>query len=656
MKLSTKVKRISSFLSIIFSLLIIIILASFVFQMSYIKFNKDAEVLREAYYAEHRELIRDEVYRVYDFIEYHKSMTEERLKKEIKERVYEAISIVSNIYDNNKNKTQEEIDKLIKDALCDIRFNNGTGYYFANRLDGTGILNSPGPNLDGHNLINFQNSDGVYVLKDIIELVEKQGEGFYEYTWTKPDITGNNYRKISYVKYFKPLDMYIGTGLYIDDVEEIVKKEVLERISKIRYRNGGYFFVTTYDGTALVFAQDDLVGKDISNIKDINNVEIHKEEKKVIDAFGQGYVEYVWPKPDEEGVYPKITFVKGIQDWKWILGTGAYTDDIEKTLEIKKEKLKKEIRLAVFKISLIIFLIGLIISFIQVYLLKWAERGIKEEEKIYEILTNLSEDGIFILEASGKIIECNHKGLQMISYNKNEINRLNFKDIIMSPLFNEGIIENNLETYIKDKNNKTMPVDLHIKSIKIKRKKKFIAYARDLTKRRLYEETLKHKAMTDELTNVYNRRFILTQLNSEIEIVKEIGNSTSVVLLDVDKFKTLNDTYGHIFGDKVLKELCTIFTDNLRNTDFIGRYGGEEFIIILPNTNKTIAFKIIERIKNSFEQFKWDEDEKLKITFSAGIVEVDANTIDKNVTDYIEEADKLLYKAKENGRNRIEIN
>ncbi|MCM1991251.1 cache domain-containing protein [Oceanirhabdus seepicola] len=656
MKLSTKVKKITTLTSVVYILLVIIILGSFIFHMSYIKFNEEAELLREAYYNEQKEVMKNQVYGVYEYIEYHKSKTEEKLKKEIKGRVYAGITIVESIYENNKDKTEVEIEKLIKDALRNVRFNNGSGYYFANRLDGTSILNSISPNTEGHNLLKFKNSDGVYVVKDIIEFVKNNEEGFYEYSWTKPYLTGNKYRKISFVKYFEPLDMYIGTGLYIDDVEEKVKNEVLDRISQIRYRNDGYIFVTTYEGTALVFAQEELIGKDVSNIKDINGVEIHNEEKKVINTSGEGFVEYVWPKPNKEGVYPKITFVKGIDDWKWILGTGKYTDEIEETIEMKKLHLMKEIKYAIFKITAIVILIGVIVTVCQLYLLKWTQHAMKEEEKIYEILTNLSEDGIFILEPNGKILESNDKGLLLISCSKLEVFKLNFNSLIIDPLFKNRIIEISKETYLKDKNNKIMPVELHVKSIEINRKRRFIAYVRDLTERKLYEDTLKHNAITDELTSVYNRRFIITQLKSEIKIVEQMGNSTSIVLLDIDKFKILNDTYGHIFGDKVLKGLCKMFKDNLRSTDFIGRYGGEEFIIILPDTEKILALKIIERIKEYFSNIKWMEDENLSITFSAGIVEIDSSTISKNVTDCIEEVDKLLYKAKENGRNRIEIN
>lgn len=654
MKFTSKVKRISILSSMLSLILIIIIMGSSVFYVSHERFKKEAKDLREEYYNDEMELIKNEIYKTYDYVQYSKSKTKERLKKEIKNNVYETYEIVSNIYENNKYKSKEQIEKIIGDTLRNIKFKEGSEYYFAIKLDGTAIIYPVQREIEGLNFLTLEDEKFRHPVEEMTEFVKSQGEGFYEYMWTKPNKEGNKHKKISFVKYFKPLDMYIGTGLYIDDVEEEVKKEVLDRISKITYKNNGYIFVTTYEGKALVFAQQELIGKDVSNIKDINNVEIHNEEMKVINVQGEGFIRYVWPKPNKEGVYPKITFVKGINQWKWVLGTGVYVDEIEKIIEIKKLNLQKGIKSTILNASLILLLIGGIVILIQVYLLKGAEEAIKAEEKIYEILTNLSEDGIFILEPHGKILEANKKGLKMISCSKEEVSELNFKELIKESLFENKIIELSKETYLKNKDNETMPIELHIKSIEVNKKNIFIAYARDLTKRKLYEETLKQRAITDELTNVYNRRFIISQLKSEIQIVKEIGNSISLVLFDIDKFKNVNDSYGHVFGDKVLKVLCKTFKDNLRDMDCIGRYGGEEFMVILPNTYKDSALKIIKDIKDIFTNLKWEEDENLKITFSAGILEININNSKENITDYIEEVDKLLYKAKENGRNRIE--
>lgn len=654
MKLTRRITRISILSSIFSILLIMLIVGIFIFYISHTKFNKDSENLRESYYNGQRELIKDEVHRTYDYIEYHKSKTEERLRKEINNRIFEVHRLMININESNNDKAKEEIEKMIKDALKGLRFNDGKGYYFAFRLDGTIIINSANPEIEGRNLLNTQDSEGRYVIKDMIKIAKTSREGFYEYTWTKPNSKGNEHRKISFIKYFEPLDIYVGTGLYIEDIEDMVKKEVLDRISKIRYGNDGYIFVTTYDGTALVFAQEEYIGKNVGHIKDRNGVNIHDKQLKTISKNGEGFVEYVWSKPNAKGQYPKITFVKGIKDWKWIVATGVYVDEIERTIKIMKFDLEQEIQSNILIIMSIILLIGIVIISIQLYLLKRAKSSIKEEEKLYEILTNLSEDGIFILEANGKIIESNHKGLEMLSYFEEDVTNLNFKELIGESLFEDEITKISEETYLRNNINTLIPVELNIKQIELNRKNKYIAYVRDLTKRKNYEEILRQMAITDELTDVFNRRFMINKLKSEIQKIETMGNTVSLVLLDIDRFKKVNDTYGHVFGDEVLKILAKTFKDNLRQTDYVGRYGGEEFIVILSNIDKITASKAIERIKNIFGNLKW-QHEDLKITFSAGILEINTTNNDKDIMGYINAVDKLLYKAKQNGRNRIEI-
>lgn len=650
MKFSRRIKKVSIVSSLVSMVLIMITIGIFTFNISYKRFNSEMEVLREEYYNDQKELMKNEIYEVYDYIQFEKSKIEDKLRREIKHRVYDAESIALSIYENNRHKTNAEIQGMIKDVLSRIRFDYDNGYYFMSRLDGSIILLPNMPDREDTSLIDIENS---HIMRDMIKIAKTEGEGYYHYTWTKPRDDKKEYKKISFIKYFEPLDMYIGTGLYVNDLEEIIKKEVLDRISEIKYRNDGYIFVTTYDGIALVFAQKEYLGKDVSKVRDINDVNIHDEEIKVIEGNKEGYINYFWSKPNREGTYPKITFVKGIDDWKWIIGTGVYVDEIEKTVKLAEADLRKEIFKNIFKISYILLFIMLLVTFLELYLLKRTEQTIKAEEQLYEILTNLSEDGIFILEPNGRIIEANHKGLKMISCSKHVIKKLNFKELLKDQLFKENIDEIiNIETYLVNKSKELIPIDLYIKRIKLNRDYKYIAYVRDLTRRKNYEETLKALAITDELTGVYNRRFIIDQLKTEVERLDREKSILSIVMIDIDRFKNINDTYGHIFGDKVLREFTKILKENLRKTDFIGRYGGEEFLILLPYTDKISAFNTIHRIKNIFTGNRW-ENKNLRVSFSAGITEI--NSANRNIKDLLVDVDELLYKAKNNGRDKIEI-
>lgn len=653
MKFTSKLKKISLLSSIISIIIITIIVGGFIFQISHSDFEKEVSTIRESYYNEQKELIQNEVYRAYDYIEYQKSKTEERLKTEIQNRVLEAHTTATNIYLNNSDKSGIEIEKMIIDALSAIRFNEGNGYYFIGGLDGTMIHFPVQPELENKELLQFQDSDGSYVIKDIIDIAKIKGQDFYEYTWAKPNNERISNKKISFIKYFEPLNLFIGSGLYISDLEEIVKREVLIRISEMKYENDGYFFVTTFDGKALVFAQEEYIGEDVSHIRDVNGISIHNEEMKAIDAHGEGYIEYMWEKPNLDGLFPKITFVKGIDDWDWILGTGVYIDDIEETIENKKLNRKKEIEVNIIIITFIISLAGIAVVLVQLFLLRRAEQAIKAEEKLYEILTNLSEDGIFILEPNGKVIESNIKGVQMLTGDKEHLIQLNFRDMITEKFPEDRICEISKETHLRTNDDELMPVEIHIKSIELDRTNKFIAYLRDLTSRKMYEETLKEMAITDELTHVYNRRFIIDQLQNEIDRVQRLASPFTLVMVDLDKFKMVNDTYGHVFGDEVLRVLTMVFQDNLRKIDFVGRYGGEEFIVILPGTNKEASCKTIERIKDIFKRYQWTHKD-LMITFSAGVFEINTSNCNDDVMTYINRVDQLLYKAKQNGRDRIE--
>jgi diguanylate cyclase len=159
---------------------------------------------------------------------------------------------------------------------------------------------------------------------------------------------------------------------------------------------------------------------------------------------------------------------------------------------------------------------------------------------------------------------------------------------------------------------------------------------------------LREKSTKDELTKIQNRRGIMEELENRINEALKNRTLLSIAMFDIDKFKTLNDTKGHTFGDKVLKEVANIAAENMRGLDSIGRYGGEEFLAIFPNTNRENAFLVCERIRKCVEEF--DFGEEYKVTISGGVASYNKD----GITELINKADKKLYEAKNSGRNRIE--
>lgn len=172
-----------------------------------------------------------------------------------------------------------------------------------------------------------------------------------------------------------------------------------------------------------------------------------------------------------------------------------------------------------------------------------------------------------------------------------------------------------------------------------------------------YADKLEGLARTDALTGVDNRRSILEKGVKEIGRSKRYKKPFSIALLDIDHFKVINDTHGHEAGDLVLKTIVEIFKENIRLEDELGRYGGEEFIFLLPETaSEEDALLVMERVKRAVElkDFRLENGDYIKVTVSAGISEVDSD-LDKSLDPAIRRADISLYKAKENGRNQIKV-
>jgi len=168
------------------------------------------------------------------------------------------------------------------------------------------------------------------------------------------------------------------------------------------------------------------------------------------------------------------------------------------------------------------------------------------------------------------------------------------------------------------------------------------------------QDLLEKWATTDPLTELMNRRHFFELAERELEQTRRSSRPLSFIMLDIDHFKEVNDNYGHLIGDLALIKLAKLLKQQLRKVDFCGRYGGEEFILCLPDTPASGALEVAERIRNEVSQISIEsaKDQPLTFTISLGIAE---NKNDKNVEDILKRADSALYNAKESGRNQTKI-
>jgi len=168
---------------------------------------------------------------------------------------------------------------------------------------------------------------------------------------------------------------------------------------------------------------------------------------------------------------------------------------------------------------------------------------------------------------------------------------------------------------------------------------------------------LERDTFTDSLTGTFNRRYLDRRLKEEVASARRYGLPLAVLMLDIDHFKNINDSYGHPIGDQVLVSVAEICAEELRDSDMLARYGGEEFIVIAPHTPVSFAADIAERLRARIESHRFNprsekaEIPEITVTVSIGVTNYDDDTA--SAEDLLQAVDRNLYRAKEKGRNRV---
>jgi two-component system, cell cycle response regulator len=169
--------------------------------------------------------------------------------------------------------------------------------------------------------------------------------------------------------------------------------------------------------------------------------------------------------------------------------------------------------------------------------------------------------------------------------------------------------------------------------------------------------SLFRQATTDRMTGLFSHHFFEKRLDEELERARRYKSTFSLVMFDIDHFKKFNDTYGHLQGDRIIREIARLLGKSVRQVDLAARYGGEEFAVILPGVDVKGALVVAERIRKKVEGFPFpslDGGTPLHVTISVGVTEFEEESA-YAPTEIIREADQALYKSKENGRNRVTV-
>jgi diguanylate cyclase (GGDEF)-like protein/PAS domain S-box-containing protein len=195
-----------------------------------------------------------------------------------------------------------------------------------------------------------------------------------------------------------------------------------------------------------------------------------------------------------------------------------------------------------------------------------------------------------------------------------------------------------------------IPILKTVVPLTIKGRKYLLESFIDISERKRMEDELQRLAITDNLTQAYNRTKYEEVIKREIERTKRSSRPLSIAMFDIDHFKEVNDTYGHNVGDYVLKTLSQIAKKNIRDIDYLIRWGGEEFIVIALDTDLRGAEVMAEKIRHAIGNFSFDKVSRVTVSF--GVTQFKQ---DDTEDSFIKRVDDALYRAKEKGRNRVEV-
>ncbi len=291
-----------------------------------------------------------------------------------------------------------------------------------------------------------------------------------------------------------------------------------------------------------------------------------------------------------------------------------------------------------------------------------------------EVLDNLY-DGIFFVDTEGLITYWNKGAESLTGYKAADVHGRNYCDIF-KPLDKHGkqLCEidtcpirkvfhsatlTEIDAYVCHKEGHLLPISIRIAPVREVDQHFVIAVEihsnnspRYAMRQRL--EELQEMAMHDPLTGIANRRFVEINLAARLEELKRYGFSFTVVFADIDHFKSVNDTHGHMVGDRLLKMVSATLAHSLRSFDIIGRWGGEEFIILLVNVKQEDLFGLSDRLRRLVEKsaLTLEGGEPLSVTISVGATI--AQVVD-STDSLVERADRLMYESKRRGRNIVSI-
>ncbi len=356
------------------SLLVIVIMGSFIGLFwavsEYEAYQESVANIRANYQQQYKKRVSEELDRIFDFIEYKRSQQDSRIEAEIREKVQSAYSIAAHVYSLYGDEASiEELRQMVVEMLRPIRWDHGLGYYFAGRTS-SGIMDlfADKPQYEGYSMLKAKDPNLRKVIAAMIDIIKAKGAGQLRYKWSKPEAAEGVFPKVTFVKYFKPFDWFLGTGIYVDEMEMRIQKDILDRIQRIEFGNRGEVIVFRLDGTIIGNQDRTMLGRSVTTIKDAaGNVYGRKILQLAQSVKGNGFFEFKQGMKDVGKFSERLGYVKVYKNWNWAIATSMSMLDMEEAISVETSKYE-EIAFKNTTLFIILFILAVSILLLATYL------------------------------------------------------------------------------------------------------------------------------------------------------------------------------------------------------------------------------------------------------------------------------------------------
>lgn len=321
-----------------------------------------AKQLRDDYQTQQQKVIRREVESLVGRIRYQLAHQKARAEAVARLRVAHAETLVMAMLDGALGLDAAARRQALLRALSTLRWDGGSGYVVAFDLQGTVLMYPERPELAGRNVSDLLDAQGAAFFQPLWDSAKRNGEATQSYTFDWPWERQPVRPRLCYIKQLAQYEVVLASGVYLDDVERDQQQALLAEIQQLKYGVNGYFYVDDWQGNVLAHGgQPDLVGRNIWTFEDSRGVKAVQKLIAAAQTPNGAFVSYAWRKPDTGVESEKVSFAMGIPEWQWMIGSGAYLDDIESDIQQLGVARETETRRGVLRAFLLVGVLGLVL-------------------------------------------------------------------------------------------------------------------------------------------------------------------------------------------------------------------------------------------------------------------------------------------------------